>query len=267
MHICATDAKVCKDGWPGRGRGPDITSFFQKKASGLPLRQSVRPFLGCSSSGGGSRRRSARNRESTARRQLGQIWRSAALGSIPPDASQREAKGAAAGGGGPQAEKYRVWSRRPGGGEDAGTKGIPQTWTRQTILEEEAGISCARAALSANISWSRTDAAASLQHLQKNAEGGLSVETLGVHVLRAVVARASPLGDWVREVLRTSFTTVEASGNSVRQRDLLPLPVPWSWAPFAEFFGRPSKSGGIAAAIMSDAEGVSCTVWGAGPCW
>ena len=31
------------------------------------------------------------------------------------------------------------------------------------------------------------------------------------------------------------FTTVEASGNSVRQRDLLPLPVPRSWAPFAEF--------------------------------
>ena len=32
------------------------------------------------------------------------------------------------------------------------------------------------------------------------------------------------------------FTTVIASGNFVRQRDLLPLPVPWSWAPFAEFF-------------------------------
>ena len=61
------------------------------------------------------------------------------------------------------------------------------------------------------------------------------METLGVHVLRAVAARASPLRDLVREVLRTSFTTVEASGNSVRQRDLLPLPVPWSWAPFAEF--------------------------------
>ena len=61
------------------------------------------------------------------------------------------------------------------------------------------------------------------------------LETLGVHVLRAVAARASPLGDLVREMLRTSFTTVEASGSSVRQRDLLPLPVPWSWAPFAEF--------------------------------
>ena len=46
---------------------------------------------------------------------------------------------------------------------------------------------------------------------------------------------ASPLGDLVREVLRTSFTTIEASGNSVRQRDLLPPPVPWSWAPFAKF--------------------------------
>ena len=102
-------------------------------------------------------------------------------------------------------------------------------------LEEEVGISCAQAALSANNSWSRGDAAASVQHLQKTAKGGLSVETLAVHVLRAVAARVSPLGDMVREVLRTSFTNVEASGNSVRQRDLLPLPVPWSWAPFADF--------------------------------
>ena len=59
--------------------------------------------------------------------------------------------------------------------------------------------------------------------------------TLGVHVLHAVATRASPLGDLVREVLRTSFTLVQASGKFVRQRDLLPLPVPWSWAPFAEF--------------------------------
>ena len=44
-----------------------------------------------------------------------------------------------------------------------------------------------------------------------------------------------PRGDLVREVLRTSFTMVKALGKSVRQRDLLPLPVPWSWAPFGEF--------------------------------
>ena len=56
-----------------------------------------------------------------------------------------------------------------------------------------------------------------------------------MHVLCAVAARASPLGDLVREVLRTSFTFVKASSKSVRQRDLLPLPVPWSWAQFAEF--------------------------------
>ena len=108
-----------------------------------------------------------------------------------------------------------------------------QTWTRRTTsLEEEVCISCAQAALSANNTWS-ADAVASLQHLQKASEG-LSVETLGVHVLYAVAARASPLGDLVREVLRTSFTIVKASGNFVRQRDLLPLHVPWSWAPFAE---------------------------------
>ena len=56
-----------------------------------------------------------------------------------------------------------------------------------------------------------------------------------MHVSRAVATRASPLGDLFREMLRTSFTLVEASSKSVRQRDLLPLPVPWNWAPFAEF--------------------------------
>ena len=45
-------------------------------------------------------------------------------------------------------------------------------------------------------------------------------------MLRAVATRASPLGYLVREVLRTSFTLVEASSKSVRQRDLVPLPVP-----------------------------------------
>ena len=43
------------------------------------------------------------------------------------------------------------------------------------------------------------------------------------------------LGDLAREVLRTSFTLVKASNKSARQRDFLPLPVPWNWAPFAEF--------------------------------
>ena len=76
---------------------------------------------------------------------------------------------------------------------------------------------------------------ASLQQLQKASEGGLSVSTLGMHVLRAVATRASPLGDLVREVLRTSFTHIEVSSKSVRQRDLLPLLVSWNWAPFPEF--------------------------------
>ena len=59
-----------------------------------------------------------------------------------------------------------------------------------------------------------------------------------MHVSRAVATRASPLGDLVREVLRTSFTFVEASSKSVRQRDLLPLPIPRNWAPFAGFLGQ-----------------------------
>ena len=102
-------------------------------------------------------------------------------------------------------------------------------------MEEEVCISYAQAALSANNSWSAADAAISLKQLQKASEGGLSVSTLGMHVMHAFAARASLLGDLVREVLRTSFTLVKASNKSVRQRDLLPLPVPWNWAPFAEF--------------------------------
>ena len=43
------------------------------------------------------------------------------------------------------------------------------------------------------------------------------MSSLGMHVLRAVATRASLLGDLVREVLRTSFTLVEASSKSVRQ--------------------------------------------------
>ena len=55
-----------------------IDGTWSRARHHLPLRQSVRPFRGWCSIGGGSRRRSARNRESTARHQLGQIWRSAA---------------------------------------------------------------------------------------------------------------------------------------------------------------------------------------------
>ena len=75
----------------------------------------------------------------------------------------------------------------------------------------------------------------SLNHLRKASEGGLSVEALGVRVLRAVAARESPLGDFVRETLQTSFTTSKSAASAVRQRNLLPLPVPWRWVPFAEF--------------------------------
>ena len=142
------------------------------------------------------------------------------------------------------------------GGEEAA-----KTQTRKVFLKP--GLSCAQAALSANNPWSTADAAASLQHLQKTAEGGLSVETFGVHVLRAVAARASPLGDLVREVL----TTVEASGNSVRQRDLLPLPVPWSWAPFAEFLWHAVDERRHRSSHRERRRRRELHVWGAGPCW
>ena len=160
-------------------------------------------------------------------------------------------------GGRTAATKYRSWCRRRGTGKNTGSKSVPQT---SSSLEEKVCISSAQAALSANNSWLAADPAISLKQLRKASGGGLSVSSLGMRVLRAVATRASPLGDLVREVLRTSFTLVEASSKSVRQRDLVPLPVPWNWAPFAE------TGESIATAIDCDAFGVSCTVLGAGLC-
>ena len=84
-----------------------------------------------------------------------------------------------------------------------------------------------------------------------------------MHVLRAVATRASPLGDLVREVLRTSFTLVEASSKSVRQRDLLPLPLPWNWAQFAEFLKqsvdeRRHRSSHRVRRLRRELHGVGC---------
>ena len=92
------------------------------------------------------------------------------------------------------------------------------------------------------------------------------MSTLGMHLMHAVAARASPLEDLVQEVLRTSFTLVKASGKSVQQRDLLPLPGPWNGAPFAEFLKqsvdeRRHRSSHRVRRLLH------CTVWGAGPCW
>ena len=137
-------------------------------------------------------------------------------------------------GGSAQGGRCRSRSQRGGTSESAGRKSGPQAWPGRPTLEEIVDVSSAQARLSADEAWSKADTAASLRHLQKATEGGLSVESLGVHVLRAVSTRASPLGDLTREVLRTSFTTVNTLESPVRQRDLLPLPFPWSWAPFAE---------------------------------
>ena len=83
----------------------DITSLFQRKASGLPLLQSVRPFRGWSASGGVSRRRSSwakfggAPRESTSRGPEKYSARGARghLEKAKIGCSHREAKGAAAG--------------------------------------------------------------------------------------------------------------------------------------------------------------------------
>ena len=131
-------------------------------------------------------------------------------------------------------EGAEVEVREGGTSESAGRKSGPQAWPGRATLEEIVDVRSARARLSADEAWSKADTTASLRHLQKATEGGLSVESLGVHVLHAVSTPASPLGDLTREVLRTSFTTVNTLESPVRQRDLLPLPIPWSWAPFAE---------------------------------
>ena len=159
---------------------------------------------------------------------------------------------------------HRGWCRRHGIGKNAGSRGVPQTWPgRAAYLEEEVCISYAQAALSASNSWSAADAAASLQQLQTASGEGLSVSSLGMHVLRAVAMRASPLGDLVREVLRTSFKLVKASSKSVRQRDLLPLPVHWNWALFAEFLKqspdeRRHRSSHRVRRLRRELHGVGC---------
>ena len=68
-------------------------------------------------------------------------------------------------------------------------------------------------------------------------------------------------------MLRTSFTTVEASGNSVRQRDILPVPVPWSWAPFAEFLWQAVDERRHRSSHQERRRRRELPVWGAGPCW
>ena len=125
-------------------------------------------------------------------------------------------------------------------------------------MEEIVDVGSAQARLSADEAWSKADTAATLRHLQKATEGGLSVESLGVHVLRAVSTRASPLGDLSREVLRTFFTTVNTLESPERQRDLLPLPHPWSWAPFAEVL--------LHAVDKRHPRNLICMVWDVGRC-
>ena len=210
--------------------GPDITSLFQRKVPGLPLRQSVRPFRGWSSSGGGSRRWSARNRESTqcgaSRVKFGGASRESRPSEVfRQEVSRRKQKL------GVLKEKRKEWRQsaavdRKRESTENGVEGVKteRTQARGVSLKPGPGgrrpwwlrfaSSCAQAASSANNSWSTVDAAASLQ-LQKASEGGLSVETFGVHVLLRRERR--PCGDLVREVLRTSNTIVKASGIFVRQ--------------------------------------------------
>ena len=266
------------------GCGLDITSLFQRKVSGLPLRQSVRPFRGWSSSVGSSRRWSTRNRESTARRMQGQVWKSAvwvvksrlSRVSRPVQVGKRKFQKL-----GVHSVK-RKKKRQPAAVErqlkstEVGVEGMEseRTQARRVSLEPRHFWRKRFASVTPKLPQARTTRGRQriqrlhLQQLQKAWGGGLSVSSLGMHVLRAVATRASPLSDLVREVLRTSFTLVKASSKSVRQRDLLPLPVPWNWAPFAEFLKQSvDERRHRSSHRVWRLPRVSCTVLGAGPCW
>ena len=195
-----------------------------------------------------SRRRSARNRESTARRQLGQIWRSAALGSIPPEVP------------GSAGESKNWWFSERSERSCGRRRRSTASWKVQRVESEARRRQRRRhERCSSNLDQANDPGRRSWHQLRP---GCLKRKQPLVETGRSGVATASPENRrrgslsrlwgctccvlsrrgrrrWkiylVREVLRTSFTTVEASGNSVRQRDLLPLPVPCSWAPFAEF--------------------------------
>ena len=114
--------------------------------------------------------------------------RKAEVGEIEEDEEEVQAsEGSSAQGG-----RSRSRSQKGGTSEGGGRKSRTQAWPGRANLEEIVDVRLAQTRLCVD------------GHLQKATEGGLSVESLGVHVLRAVSTRASPLGDFICEMLRTS---------------------------------------------------------------
>ena len=79
--------------------------------------------------------------------------------------------------------------------------------------------------------WACADRARSTSAFAAAAAPGLTPAALGLKVFEGITTRDSRLGLAERGLLRTAF---EAPSRGRRQRDLLPLPVPWEWPPFAE---------------------------------
>ena len=79
--------------------------------------------------------------------------------------------------------------------------------------------------------WACADRARSISAFAAAAAPGLTPAALGLKVFEGITTRDCRLGLAARGLLRTAF---EAPSRGRRQRDLLPLPVPWEWPPFAE---------------------------------
>ena len=146
---------------------------------------------------------------------------------------------------------------------DASSGGVSRMWTKEPLLEK-VDISCAQGALSANNSWSRADAAASLHHLQKAAqEASLwKLWECTCCVLSRHGSRPSEISFAKRCRPRSRLTSLQPApcGSKASYRCQFPGT---GQAPSS--CGRPLMSRDIAAAIASGADGVSCTALGAGP--
>ena len=185
---------------------------------------------------------------------------------------QGEAKGVAAvGGGRPQAGKYREWSRRRESRKDAGTKGVSQTWTRRT---NDPG----------RRSWHQLRPGC-LKRKHPLVESG-----------RSGVATASPEKAAERGSLRGDFggarvACCRGAGVAPRRfgsrgaadvlhdrRSLRQLRAAARPPAGCQFPGVGRRSPRFlwqavderrhrSRQVGSYADGVSCTVWSAGPCW
>ena len=108
--------------------------------------------------------------------------------------------------------------RKRGGGNDAGTKGVPQMWSRRTTLVEEVGISCAQA-------HGRERTQRRRYIISRKPQKEVSLWRLWECTCCVLLRRGH----------RASKIWFGRCFGHPSRPSKLQAPVPWSWAPFAEF--------------------------------